>query len=258
MADETTSLVTTAAVPARTEVPLVQGIGTNYQAGGMTYLQMLRRLRQECGVSGSDPASVTNLPGEMARLSNYVKQAWLEIQTMHPDWQFMRQPVSFTSSANQPEYSSQEMLISSFGSLKTDSFRNAPANEPYAENFMYPMEYDDFRNTYGFGTNRLVRARPIHFAVTPQGNIILGPTPDAQYIITGESYAMPTELANNDDRPACPSQFHMAIVYKAMMLYGHYEAAPEVMMHGTSEFNKLIARMAAAQLPKLQWGAPLV
>jgi hypothetical protein len=90
-----------------------------------------------------------------------------------------------------------------------------------------------------------------------QGDLLVGSTPDKQYQIHGEAYAMPTALVNDADRPACPAQYHMAIVYKAMIYYALYEAAPEVLARGEAGYNKLIARMALHQLPQMTFGGPL-
>jgi hypothetical protein len=241
----------------RTEVPAVAGLSNNYSAGGMTFLQMLRRLRQECGVSGSDPSSVLSLPAEMARLANYIKAAWLDIQTMHEDWEFMKQPVSFVAQAGQQQYNSIEMQVQSFGNYKLDSFSIYPDGSRSQEQDLLYLDFDRFRRLYMYGSGADQQGRPMYFSLNGQKDFLLGPTPDAQYRINGLGWAMPTELQNDTDRPSCPGQFHLAIVYRAMMMYGDYEGAPEVVQHGALEFNKLIARLAANQLPQLTFGAPL-
>lgn len=255
MADD---LTLSAAAAARNEVPLVQGISSNHAAGGMTYLQMVRRLRQECGVSGTDPASVIGLSGEMGRLANYIKQAWLDIQTMHNTWEFMKQPVDFICAAGQQKYTTQEMLIASFSDFKKDSFTISPVDTNSGEQDLFFLDWENFKYMHLRGTARDERNLPSVFTVNPQQDFLLGPTPDRQYRIRGECYAMPTELTRDVDRPACPGQFHMVIVYRAMQMYGQYEAATEVIAHGTEGYNKFIARMAAHQLPQLTFGAPLV
>lgn len=241
----------------RTEVPLPAGISTNFQAGGMTFLQMLRRLRKECGVTGSDPATVLNLPGEMGRLADYLKQAWLDIQTLHKNWEFLKQPIRFVTAPNQQKYTGSEMQITSFGDIKRDSFTIYTLGDPSNEMDLPFMEYSDFRRRYMFGPARLQTNRPECFTLNGQRDFLLGPTPNAQYQIEGEGWAMPTELAGDNDRPACPGQFHMGVVYRAMMMYGLYESAPEQLTLGTSEFNKIIARLAADQLPTPTFGGPL-
>lgn len=242
---------------ARTEVPLPAGISNNYSAGGMTYLGLVSRLRRECGVTGSNPATVTTLSGEMLRLANYINQAWMDIQNMHSDWEFLRQDLTFVAQVGKQKYSTIEMQIASFGAYKLDSFTISSFGDATDERPLAYMHYDDFRYMYMYGSRRTSQNRPVCFSLNGQKDFLLGGTPDAQYQIYGEGYAMPTEMVNDSDRPAMPGKFHMAIVYGAMMLYGNYEAAPEVYGMGEMQYNKLIARLANDQLPEMRFGAPL-
>jgi hypothetical protein len=49
----------------------------------------------------------------------------------------------------------------------------------------------------------------------------------------------------------------MIIVYRAMMYYAGYEAAPEVLARGDFEYRRLYSRMEIDQLPTIVSGAPL-
>jgi hypothetical protein len=49
----------------------------------------------------------------------------------------------------------------------------------------------------------------------------------------------------------------MAIVYRAMMSYGAYEAAAEVYQRGEAEFNRMIRRVLADRLPEISAGSAL-
>ena len=45
----------------------------NYTAGGLSFLQMVQRLRQEAGVSGNGPVTVASQSGEYKRLVEIVR-----------------------------------------------------------------------------------------------------------------------------------------------------------------------------------------
>lgn len=241
----------------RDEVPLVANISTNHTAGGMTFLDMLRRLRVECGVSGSTPSTALNLSGEMGRLAGYINAAWLDIQNMHDDWKWMRQPFSFVTAADKQKYNQQEMLIASYGSIDKDSITIHSVNDHSDEMILPFMSYDQFRYMYMFGQRAQEKNRPVVFTIDDQDNLLLGSRPDRQYVVGGFCYAMPTEFTADDQRPAMPGQYHLAIVYRAMMLYAQYEGAPEVFAHGATEFNKYAARLASRELPTVTFGEPL-
>jgi hypothetical protein len=126
-----------------------------------------------------------------------------------------------------------------------------------AEQFLQWEDYDNFRNYWLFGANSLVSRRPYVFTVDPQKNLILGPAPDADYVIEGEAYQAPQGLANDTDLPSMPGQFHMAIVYKAMQYYGAYENAPDVYDRGMDGYDRLMRELMQDQAPQVGFGGSL-
>jgi hypothetical protein len=232
----------------------------NYMVGGMNFLQLVQRLRQEVGAGGTGPANVENQIGESARLVSWIRQAWIDIQSLHKNWRFMHQPVRFTTVAGKQSYNNFEMKLASNANLRLDAFRWYPASDAddrSGEMFLPYMTYEDFYDMYLFGPMVAQQRQPDVFTVTPTKDLMLGPTPDAVYTIRGEAFAMPSEMTANEDRPNLPSEFHMAIVYRAMMFYGSYEAAPEIYSAGALEFNRMLNRMMADQLPPIGFGPPL-
>lgn len=238
-------------------VPKPIDASTNYLGGGMNYLQLLQRLRQECGVTGASPSTVQGLTGEMLRLAGYINEAWLSIQRLHPDWEFMRQPVAFITQAGSQKYSVTQMQISSFSNYDLDTFSVASIDTDDDEQPMVYLHYKLFREMYMFGPRRTTTGRPLAFTLNGQKDFLIGLIPDKQYNIRGEGWVMPTELVNDSDRPSMPGQHHMAIIHRAMVLYGMYEAAPEVLSRGQVAWNESGAALANDQLPEIVHGAPL-
>lgn len=224
----------------------------NYTAGGLNFLQMVQRLRQESGTSGSAPTTTVNQIGDIKRLVDWVATAWMDIQNEKTDWFFMRQPISFNTVAGQQVYSAAQCGVASFGNFKFDSFRfyRVSAGHP-SELLLNYLLYDDFRNVHLFGSNRDRIQLPINFSIDPSKNFVIGPTPDDIYNVNGEGFAMPTELSIDTDRPTMPSQYHMAIVWRALMYYGQFEAAPEAYSHGQNEYTRLMRRLYADQAPMI-------
>lgn len=126
-----------------------------------------------------------------------------------------------------------------------------------SEIFMGHSAYDDWRNTYQYGALRQVKTRPNEITTTPLKALALGPTPDAGYTIVGDYYSTPSEMVGYNDVPALPVKFHMAIVYKAMVSYGMYEAAAEVVQRGQLEIDKWMRRIHSDQMPSITTGGPL-
>ena len=227
----------------------------------MNFLSLVNRARVECGVSSASTPLVTalNLSGEAARMASWVNSAWVDIQTAKDDWEFMRMDFVFNTTAQQQIYTpTQAGIGTTFGNWKRDSFRCSSVGQGYKdEQLMNYMEYATFRNLFEYGNMRTTYARPVVVSVIPNKSLGLGSIPDQAYVIAGEYYTKPIEFSSDIDTPSLPERFHMMIVYRAMIFYGGYEAAGEVMARGQKEFDRLMNRLDIDQLPTIVSGPPL-
>ena len=225
----------------------------------MNFLQLVNRARAECGVSGAALTTTTDATGEAGRFVNWINAAWVDIQTAKEDWQWLRQAFEFQTIAGQQIYTpAQAGIGATFGNWKRDSFRCSSVGANYAdEQLLNWMEYTTFRNLYQYGNMRNTQQRPVVVTVTPDKSLGFGAVPNQAYVIAGEYYTRPVEFTTDEDTPALPDRFHMAVVYRAMMFYGGYEAASEVFQRGESEFKRLMKRLEVDQIPTIVSGPPL-
>lgn len=230
----------------------------------MNYLQLAQRLRQECAVSGTGPVSVLNQTGMAGLLVSWLDAAWVEIQGLHNNWNWMREPFAFDTAAGVGDYLPTAITNTLTGQPMTDlrfwhkeTFRaQKPVIGVQDEQWLVEWEYQIFRNTYRF--NLQMQGRPVVFAEKPNGKaIMLGSLPDDIYSITGEYQVTPSHLTADADVPDLPEAYHLLIVYKAMQSYGLYEAAPEVLNRGQIEYQKLLTQLEREQLPDVYLGQPL-
>lgn len=227
----------------------------------MNYLQLVQRLRSEAGVSGVDPVTCQNQTGELLRLTRWINDAWLDIQNVHYDWFFLRQQFIFNTNilASQQSYTPAQCNTVNFGNWKLDSMRVYSVALGVGNEMILPyIGWDEFRNLYLYNTQRLLLTRPVLYSVDPQKNFVLGPNPDSSgYTVDGEYFNVATYLVNDTDIPIMPPQYHMAIVYRALMWYGLYEGASEAVDRGTAEFNTMMNRLQKDQIPTMVFGGPL-
>lgn len=225
----------------------------------MNLLQLVNQTRIECGVSGPALATAQSQSGESARIVAWVQQAWIDVQTSKEDWLFLREPFTFNTVANQWQYNAAtDCGLTDFGNWKRDSFRASTVGNNYQdEQLLNYMEWTTYRNLYRYANMRNTKARPVVVSITPEKDLAFGSIPDQAYVIDGEYYTQPVSLTADTDSPAIPARFHMIIVYRAMMYYAGYEAAPEVLARGDFEYRRLYARMEIDQLPTIVSGAPL-
>jgi hypothetical protein len=219
----------------------------------MNFLQLVQRLRIEAGASGSGPVSVLSQAGELARLVLWVNAAWTDIQNERQDWGWLQSSFSFVTINAQATYTPVQCGLTDHGAWKDTTFRSYLTATGYStENYMDMISYDNWRDTYQYGSNRTTYSNPVVFAIKPADkSICLGPVPTSDYTIIGEYFKAPTELVLDADIPAMPTNYHMAIVYRALMMYGMYEGVGDAIQRGQMEYDKLMRKIRADQLPEI-------
>lgn len=231
----------------------------------MNFLQLAQRLSVECGVSGTGPSSTINQTGMNAKLVNWIQSAWLEIQGVHDQWAWMREPFAFNTVAGTGDYAPATTTNTLTGDALSDlrfwhkdTFRCQKVSIGVQdEQWLVEWEYQVFRNTYRF--NQQVNGRPVVFAIKPNGkDVMLGQIPDDIYSVTGEYQYKPREMSGDTSEPEMPNDaLHLLIVYKAMQSYGLFEAASEVLQRGQTEYSRLMNQLEREQLPEIILGNPL-
>jgi len=70
----------------------------------MTFLELTKKLRFHCGVSGIGPSSVIDQTGDYERLVDWIRDAWTEIQNTPGYWRFMWKEDNFNTVAGTMDY----------------------------------------------------------------------------------------------------------------------------------------------------------
>lgn len=236
----------------------------------MNYLQLSQRMIAECGVSGTID-TVVGQTGSLGRCVTWVQQAWLEIQTKHDDWEFLRSSrllgggVNFATVSGQLYYElgtgagQVGVLEADFGHWDMDSFRcyttSSGIND---ETFLDNIPFDNWRNAYMYGAMQGVVTRPVAVAEGPQKQLCLGPASNGNYTVSGDFYRAAQTLTADSDTPTnLPTRFDMLIVYRAMQYYAAYESAPEVYDRGMKGEGDLMPKLEALYLPQIFGGGAL-
>ena len=222
----------------------------------MTYLQLANRLIQKAGISGGALSTCQGQTGEPGRVVSWIDEAWVDIQEIHPNWDWMRRDVTFNTTASKSSYTPTECGVSDLGTWDLDTFRTYITSVGVAsETFLGKIAYGHFRDTYQYGNMRNVVGRPIAITSNPKDlSLILGLTPDNTYTVVGQYYQEPQHLSADSDTPAFPSKYHMLVVYRAMMYYGSYEAASEVYQEGKTNYDALVRKLNNEQLQDVTVG----
>ena len=222
----------------------------------MTFLELVKRLRQEAGIAGSGPSSVTNQTGELKRLVDWVVSAWTDIQISKTNWLGMRGSFQFTTTVGQRAYTRAQAGISDRFSHWLLDYTSLALSPPNDEVLLEPLSYDEFRRIYMVGPQP--QSRPVAVTSSPDLSLMLGYAPNDAYTVRGEYHKQPQTLSLDGDVPEMPTQFHEAILYGALKKYARYMAAGEIYEDAQVNYRRIMDQLEAHQLPMVTPPEPLV
>lgn len=207
----------------------------------MTYLEMCKKLRRECGIQGSGPTTVTGQTGLLQKLVDWIADANDEICAMWFDWDFLWSEFSESTIVSTPTITAPSDL----GVWDRSSFYLDYATADYRH--LCEQPYKTYRDFLAKGTR--INDKPSFFSVKPDGDIVLDPPPDAIYSLTSEYWKTASSLSANTDESLIPARFQRIVIARAKMFFAEHENAPEVMQGAQLEYNALLPNLEASQLP---------
>lgn len=223
-----------------------------------TYLQLGQDLHREARYAGLAPTTLQNQLGQSADIAAWIKDAWSDIQRDYDGrWKFLWRKFTFNTVASTDTYAYGAVTdvdaagaITRFHAWEIAGRREIPkiyltSAGVSTERFLIFIDWDAFEQIYNIGTQNA--AMPVHISIDPQDRLVLGPTPNDIYTVTGDFWRSPQELSADSDEPECPAHFHKAIVYQAMAKYGYSNVAQEAIMRANSEGGRLMAALRKNQ-----------
>jgi hypothetical protein len=208
-----------------------------------TYLTLCQNMARDIGIPGSGPSSVssTSLSEEENSVVRYVKEADLDIQRRWFDWNFLWKEVTMTSSSGTSTLTSPSDLASwNVDKVIWDLTSDDNQQLEY-------MEWGEYFDMYKLGT--VDSSVPEVFSVKPDNVLDLYPTPNSNTSVYGQYWKVPTELSTDTQVSEIPPRFHKIIVARAKMYYAENEDAPEILAGSLVEFEDLLDKLEADQLP---------
>ena len=213
-----------------------------------TYLVLCQDMARDVGIPGTGPSSVTStsLSEEENAVVRYIANADQDVQSRWFDWDFLWSEASITAiSGTSTLTSSNTGFPTALGNWKLDSIVWDKSSDSYQ--ILEYMEWNSYREMYKYGT--IDSDVPEVYSIKPNNDLDLYPTPNAATVISAEYWATPTVLAADADISAIPPRFHKIIIARAKMYYAENEDAPEVMAGAVAEFEDLLDKLEADQLP---------
>ncbi|MCP4469887.1 MAG: hypothetical protein GY815_04230 [Gammaproteobacteria bacterium] len=199
-----------------------------------TFLGLAQETRALSGIGGTGPASVTTATGIEARIVNYVKNAYIDIQAHPKKWKWMWGRYLAPTPGGAPLQTilnTREYPLTGVKHVRVRSFRSyLTATGVSDRQRMVWMDWEDFDRAHGAVDEQA--GRPIRITRDPSGQIVLYPKADAVYSIEFEYFSRAQVLAANDDVLTMPEDYCQLIVYEALKRFGKAEDAPEIIKLG--------------------------
>lgn len=239
------------------------------------FLQLCKEVCSEAGLAGGEAAISTtiNQTGQVGRIVKYVRQAWVEIQGIHQNinlyWLWMRSSFEILTVAGQSKYAYNDAAVEdTITETNITRFRNWMIQDHCDRPKLYRanssvgtqtwlsfIDWADFQSLYRIGEER--RGQPMHISVNPQNKLVLGPTPDAVYVVTGDYMKGVQRLLQDTDTPDLPRDFEDIIIFKALIKYGLQKNAAEMITMGEDSYATYLGMLEGDQLAEIPIGCPL-
>ena len=224
----------------------------------MTFLELCRRVGSRSGTvsSGQPLATTAGASGRWAKIVGYTADAWSDIQTARRDWLFMQGEFSGPIAAGQPRYSYGAFGIARFAgwvrdrpSLAAMSLRETALGLA-DDAALTELPHDDWRELFGRGAQR--PGRPVYWAVSPSGELLLGPVPDRAFTLTGGYRKAPQLLELDDDVPDLPAHFADVIAAKALLLLAEHDQRPGDIIVSRSAYANKFSQLVTDQTGRVE------
>lgn len=201
----------------------------------MNRLQLVQELCRLSGITDTGgPTTTISQIGDFRKAVGCIDIAHEEIQLKYFDWNFLWANSTVTTTADIPTYAGASDLH--IWDEKRIYFRGEK---------LYVMPYQDYVPDPDRETGP-----PEYVVIQPNNQLLIVPTPDAAYTITYDYFRKPRALTENGTEPLIPSDYHMAIVGRALMIYGNYESAEESKIQGQELYEMYMGALTAHEAPR--------
>lgn len=216
----------------------------------MNRKELAKRLARECGIVDNISTTI-NQTGENLLLVDWIDSAYRSILSMHVIWSFLYADFSFDTTIGKSEYTPAEAGITSFKDWIAEDVRCYLTDQATEQN-IYFNEWDLFKRTFLFGASRTQTGRPSEFTIKPNSSLVVWQVPDDAYTITGNYYMAGESMTGDTSEPIFGEDYHMIIVWRAMLDYGAGYAEADKYAHGQNEYAKILKKMEFIYLPKIK------
>ena len=201
----------------------------------MTYLELVKRAAKYTGTIDQRTIASVDSVGRIGTLADTVSEAWVAIQNMYEAWRFLRVEFPSTSvlaegaaaftagSLNLPNWSTW-IAGGERGTVPLSIWPAGDDNQD-RERELTGTDYRYFRRLYQSGSNVDRAGQPQVFSVDTADRLVVWPTPDEDYRISGTYRRAAQVLENDGDVPIIEEAYQNVIFWSAVVLFDQVDEA---------------------------------
>ena len=204
----------------------------------MNRLELCKMTRQLAGIPGTGPTTTIGQTGESKRVVDWVDMAWAEIQRIGK-WDFLWEAATVVVTAG---------TNTTTGTIPAHRYEKDSVYDAFGAPLTY-CPWVEFRQSYPLAL--IAAGTPGIWTIRPDLAFAVDSKPTANTTYTVERYKNPVAMTADADTPAIPTEHHMAIVYKALLLYANFEEAGITRATAEEEYSRHLNAMQRLLLPDL-------
>ena len=210
----------------------------------MTFLEICKLVRQECGIPGDNvPSAVSNQRGMLKRVVEWVQAADMEIQDKNADWDFLWSEFSEDTILDQDGLAAPDdfgMWSKEFFAINRGTIDGRPLNF---------IEYKDWQ----LPNYLKVSDEPYSVTILPNSNLALSAPADGVYPVYGVYWRAPVYMALAADVPPYPSRYHRIVVERAKMYFYEDQEAWDNFKTATMAYDAWMVKLEGFAAPGQQF-----
>lgn len=238
----------------------------------MTYLELCKFVHRFCGsgdaLPGTAPTTTVGQTGYLYEITQWVNDAYGDIQKEQSQWAFMNRAASPLSigpvSGSQSiafativaSYPSFDALLPFFHPNGTEYLTIYPSSGSATNTSeIYGIHYDVWRGFYDQGN--APTGKPINYTIMPDKSIGFWPIPDQNYKLAFNYRRTVDVMAADADVPIFPERYHDAIAWRAIWLWAIQRRELNMYEMAKREFETSMDQLRREQLPEMTFNQTL-
>lgn len=215
-----------------------------------TFLEIVQRTYEECGLSNNAPSAVTGQAGMAKKVVNWVLAAHQWVQDEEPRWRFDWAQLTAVLSAGVDTYDPVATWAITVKEWVTEPMASYIYKTSVGLTSRQPLTFLQWELFRGLNIPPVTSTTPIYWTVNPQAQVVYFPTPStSDWTVVHEYYQDTQTMAANTDTPRIPAKYRMSLVWRAVQLYCGNDANGDLYVHASNELKDVMFKMRGTELP---------